>query len=95
MDTLVNNMEYDIDKLVSELDFTSNELQDVGHNVLLTNKEIEILNRYKINYQKCLSLKEILFEIESVIDDMDIVEEDLDQISASIAERDYYLNTNK
>ena len=95
MDTLVNNMEYDINKLVSELDFTSNELQDIGHNVLLTNKEIEILNRYKINYQKCLSLKEILFEIESVIDDMDIVEEDLDQISASIAERDYYLNTNK
>ena len=95
MDILVNNMEYDIDKLVSELDFTSNELQDIGHNVLLTNKEIEILNRYKINYQKCLSLKEILFEIESVIDDMDIVEEDLDQISASIAERDYYLNTNK
>ena len=56
MDILVNNMEYDIDKLVSELDFTSNELQDIGHNVLLTNKEIEILNRYKINYQKCLSL---------------------------------------
>ena len=88
-------MDYDIEKLVSEIDFTSNELQDIGHNVLLTNKEIEILNRYKINYQKCLSLKEILFEIESVIDDMDIVEEDLDQISASIAERDYYLNTNK
>ena len=88
-------MEYDIDKLVSEMDFTSNELQDIGNNILLTNKEIEILNRYKINYKKCLSLKEILFEIENVIEDMDIVEEDLDQISASIAERDYYLNTNK
>ena len=88
-------MDYDIEKLVSEIDFTSNELQDIGHNVLLTNKEIDILNRYKINYKKCLSLKEILFEIENVIEDMDIVEEDLDQISASIAERDYYLNTNK
>ena len=95
MDTLVNNMEYDINKLVSEIDFESNQLQNIGHNIMLTNKEIEVLNRYKINYQKCLSLKEILFEIENIIDDMDIVEEDLDQISASIAERDYYLNTNK
>lgn len=95
MDTLVNNMEYDINKLVSEIDFESNQLQNIGHNIMLTNKEIEVLNRYKINYQKCLSLKEVLFEIENIIDDMDIVEEDLDQISASIAERDYYLNTNK
>ena len=88
-------MDYDINKLVSEIDFTSNELQNVGNNILLTNKEIEILNRYKINYKKCLTLKEIIYEIENIIEDMDIVDEELDMISASIAERDYYMNTNK
>ena len=41
-------MEYDIEKLVGEMDFTANELQKVGKNLLLTNHEIEVLDRYKI-----------------------------------------------
>ncbi len=88
-------MEYDIDSLVSDIDFNSNKLNVIGKNLMLTNKEIEILNRYKINYKKCNSLKEVLFEIEDIISDMDIVDDDLDSISQSISERDYYQNTNK
>jgi hypothetical protein len=88
-------MDYDIDCLVSNLDFHSNKLNTVGNNLMLTNKEIEILDRYKINYLKCNSLKEILFEVEEILNDMDIVDEELDQISQSISERDYYQNTNK
>ena len=88
-------MDYDIDCLVSNLDFHSNKLNTVGNNLMLTNKEIEILDRYKINYLKCNSLKEILFEVEEILNDMDIVDEELDQISQSISERDYYQNTNR
>lgn len=88
-------MDYDIDSLVSNLDFHSNKLNTIGNNLMLTNKEIEILDRYKINYLKCNSLKEILFEVEEILNDMDIVDEELDQISQSISERDYYQNTNK
>ena len=88
-------MEYDIDSLVSDIDFNSNKLNVIGKNLMLTNKEIEILNKYKINYKKCNSLKEVLFEIEDIISDMDIVDDDLDSISQSISERDYYQNTNK
>ena len=88
-------MEYDIESLVGDLDFSSNHFQTVGKNLMLTNHEIEVLNRYKIDYLKCNSLKEVLFEVEELIGDMDIVEEDLDSISQSISERDYYQNTNK
>lgn len=88
-------MDYDIDSLVSNLDFESNKINTVGNNLMLTNKEIEVLNRYKIDYSKCNSLKEILFEVEEILSDMDIVDEDLDLISQSISERDYYQNTNK
>ncbi|MBQ3306797.1 MAG: hypothetical protein IJG68_01230 [Bacilli bacterium] len=88
-------MEYDIDKLVSEMDFTSNQLQRINQNILLTNHEIEILSRYHIEYQKCKSLKEVIWEIENILEDMDIVDEDLDLISQTISERDYYENTNK
>lgn len=88
-------MEYDIDKLVGEIDFNSFKLVQVSKDVLLTNREIEILNQYNINFQNCKNLKEIIFLIENILDDMDIVDEDLDLISQSIAERDYYQNTNK
>ena len=89
------NTEYDIDSLVSNLDFSSNSFVNVGNGLMLTNKEIDILKQYKIDYTSCKSLKEIIFEIEEIIQDMDIVDEELDYISSTISERDYYQNTNK
>ena len=62
---------------------------------MLTNKEIEVLERYNIPYKNCHNLKDIIFEIENLINDLDIVDEELEDISASISERDYYQNTNK
>ena len=87
--------DYDIDNLVSNLDFSSNHLVNVGNGLMLTNREIDILKQYKIDYSRCKSLKEILYEIENIIQDMDIVDEELDYISSTISERDYYQNTNK
>jgi len=86
--------EYDIEGIVSNLDFNSNSFQNIN-GMMLTNREIEVLDKYKIPYQNCNSLKEIIFEIEEVIEDSDIVDEDLDYISSTISERDYYQNTNK
>lgn len=87
--------DYNIEDLVNNIDFNSGKFNDIGKGILLTNKEIEILERYKIPYKKCSSLKEIIFEIENVIAELDIVDEDLEDISTSISERDYYQNTNK
>lgn len=89
------NNDYDIDSLVSNIDFNSSKFVDVGNGLMLTNREIDILKQYNINYLNCKSLKEIIFEIESIIEDMDIVDEELDVVSSSISERDYYMNTNK
>lgn len=87
-------MDYDIDKLVGEMDFSANHLNNVGK-VLLTNKEIEVLDRYNIEYKKCGSLKEIIFEIEEILNDDSFDCDDLELVSESISERDYYQNTNK
>ena len=87
--------EYNIDELVNKIDFNSGKFNDIGNGILLTNKEIEILERYDIPYKNCNSLKDIIYEVESVINDSDVVDEELEDISASIADRDYYQNTNK
>lgn len=89
-------MDYNtIEEIGKELDFVSNSFQTIGNNLLLTVHEIEVLDLYHIPYKNCKSLKEILFYIEDAIYDMDIVDEELDVVSKSIAERDYYQNTNK
>ena len=87
-------IEYNIEELVSGLDFESGKLKNIN-GLMLTNREIEVLDRYKIDYKNCKNLKELLFEIEEIINDMDIVDEDIDYISCTISERDYYQNTNK
>ena len=88
------NKEFDIDRLVGEIDFEANKFNNIN-GLMLTNREVEVLDRYNINYKNCTTLKEIIFQIEDLIQDMDIVEEDLDYISGTISERDYYQNTNK
>lgn len=84
----------DVEKIASELDFTSNSLNDCGNGIFLTNFEIDILTKYNIDYNNVSSLKEIIFFIEDILNE-DSSLDDLDIISKSIAERDYYLNTNK
>ena len=88
------NKEFDIDRLVGEINFEANKFNNIN-GLMLTNREVEVLDRYNINYKSCTTLKEIIFQIEDLIQDMDIVEEDLDYISGTISERDYYQNTNK
>ena len=81
------NKEFDIDRLVGEIDFEANKFNNIN-GLMLTNREVEVLDRYNINYKSCTTLKEIIFQIEDLIQDMDIVEEDLDYISGTISERD-------
>ena len=86
--------EYNLEELVKNLDFSSNSLNDCGNGILLTNFGIDILNKYKIDYKNSTSLKEILFLVEDMLNEDNSLE-DLESISASIAERDYYMNSNK
>lgn len=87
-------MKYDMEKLVKGMDFSSNNLNEVN-GFLLSNKEIRVLDEYNIDYLKCNSLKDVLFRIEEVLNDMDIVDEELDYVSSTIQERDYYQNSHK
>lgn len=89
-------MEFDISKLVDGLDFSTNHLVDCGNGLMLTNGEISTLKRFGINYLTCGSLKEILYKIDVILREEDEDElEELDSVAASIAERDYYINTHK
>lgn len=87
-------MEEYIKNVISELNFKKNSLEDCANKILLTNYEISVLNKYKINYTNCSNLKDVIFLIEKNLNEYEDCE-DLEEISQTIAERDYYVNTNK
>lgn len=84
-----------INYISNNIDFNTNSFNDFGNGIILTNGEIDILNKYKIDYKNCMNLKSLIFKIEKVIEENDGYFEDLDYIEQSISERDYYQNTNK
>ena len=88
--------EYKIEELLNAIDFEQNKLQKTKQDLFLTNYEIAVLKKYHIDYYNCKTAKEILQKVENIISDLDELEqEELDQVEMSIAERDYYQNTNK
>lgn len=85
-----------IKEISNSIDFSSNLLNDFGNGILLTNREIEVLNKYSIDYKGCSNLKSLIIKIEQVLNEEELDDiEELDYISETIAERDYYQNTNK
>lgn len=89
-------MEYNIDEIISSLDFKSSKLNNLSNGLVLTNNEIDVLNKYNIKYKSCSSLKEVLMLIDEKFNHEEVDNPDeLDSVSASIAERDYYQNSNK
>ena len=67
------------------------KLNKINDNLYLTNKEIEVLKRYDINYNT--SIEELMFNLEEILNENDY--EDLEEVSNSISEFNYYHNTKK
>lgn len=89
-------MDLDLNKAIDNLDFFTNSYVDIGNGLMLTNGEINCLKRFGVNYLKCNTLKEILYQIETILEEDDSSDlDELDLVAMSIAERDYYQNTNK
>ena len=79
-----------IDEIVKET-HEGLKLNKINDNLYLTNKEIEVLDRYNIDYNT--SIEELMFTLDEILNENDY--EDLEEVSNSIAEFNYYHNTNK
>ena len=75
-------------------DINKSFLRDVGNGIMLSSNEIDILNRYGIDYKSCMSVSELIFKIENYLNEIeDSV--DLDELSIRLSEFNYYSNINK
>ena len=59
--------EYNINELLNDIDFNKNKLVKVNEKLYLTNYQIEVLNKYEIDFQN-LNLSSIIFLGEEVTD---------------------------
>ncbi|MBP3444813.1 MAG: hypothetical protein J6K23_02640 [Bacilli bacterium] len=85
--------DYNLNDLLNNIDFESNRLVKINNKLYLTNYQIEILNKYNIDYKSLGNLSSIIYVAEEILEEDDY--EDLDEIIRELAERNYYENTNK
>ena len=84
---------YNLNDVLNNIDFESNRLVKINNKLYLTNYQIEILNKYNIDYKSLGNLSSIIYVAEEILEEDDY--EDLDEIIRELAERNYYENTNK
>ena len=77
--------EYDIEKLTNEINFEENFIGYNQKGIVLTNKEIDVLKRNEIAYEKYTSVSELLYDIDEILNYTD--DEELEVVSENISER--------
>lgn len=81
------------DNLINET-IEKNKLIQIKENIYLTQYQIDILKKYQIPYESCNSINEIIFLIEDLLE-TEWYLEDLENVSESLGEFDYYNNYKK
>ena len=65
------------------------------NNIFITQEQINILQNYGFDVTKYISIKELIFDIENVLNSSSLDLYDLDLVSQQLSEFNYYNNINK
>lgn len=65
------------------------------NNIYITDEQIEILKNYGIYICNYSNLNELVYDIESYLNESVMVLDDLEWVSQTLSEYNYYNNTNK
>lgn len=87
-------MNEEIKSILNDIDFNNNKLVKINNNLYLTNNQIDILKRYKIDYETSNSLRDLMIKIENILDYEEEIPELIDLLD-KLSERNYYEFTNK
>ena len=65
------------------------------NNIYISDEQVNILKKYNINIEKYININELIYDIEECLNDSYIELEDLEWVSQTLSEYNYYNNTNK
>ena len=83
--------EYNIEDLVKDINFEENSIAYIKNDIVLTQKEINILKELDINYESYTSMSSLIIALDEYLDD----DPELEEILKDMSDRNYYMNTNK
>ena len=83
--------EFDIESLVNDIDFNKNAISYINGEIVLTNREVELLKSLDINYESFTSMISLI----NAVDELDLDDPEIEEILKDMQDRNYYLNTNK
>ena len=87
-------MKEEIKKCIEET-INKNSLVQIHNNLYLKKYQMEILDYYHVEYQKCSSVREVLLLIEEVLDTEEPDNDALEEVACDLQEFQYYHYTNK
>lgn len=85
------------DKDISNIDVVAQENKFIKkhNNIYITDEQVEILKNYGICVDKYSNLSELIYDIENYLNESSMPLDDLEWVSQSLSEYNYYNNTNK
>lgn len=76
-----------------DIDYSKYLSVDNGKGILLSKEDTLVLKRYGIDYKKYGNLNELIFDIESLLDEEE--DEELEEMCSKLSEIYYYNYVNK
>ncbi len=83
--------DFDIENLVKEINFEENSIAYIKNDIVLTNKEVNMLKEIDFNYESYTNMSSMLMALNEIVDD----DPELEEILKDISDRNYYMNVNK
>lgn len=85
------------DNFIDESEFvaTEDKFLKKHNNIYISDEQVNILNKYNIDINNYTNVSELIFDIEECLNDSYEELEDLEWVSQTISEYNYYNNTNK
>lgn len=80
---------------IDDLVATEDKFLKKHNNIYITQEQIQILKKYDIDINNYKNINELLYEIEELLNNSYIQLDDLEFVSQSLSEYNYYNNTNK
>lgn len=89
----INEKEVSIEDAIAFADIDNIILKHRNNDILLSDYQIDVLNRNGLNYNNYNNIGDLLFDIEETLNDN--YDPELDLISSQLAEISYYKDTKK
>lgn len=83
--------EYNIEDLVKDINFEENSIAYIKNDIVLTQKEVDILKELNINYESYTSMSSLIASLDEYLDD----DPELEEVLKDMSDRNYYMNVNK